>query len=207
MFVSLEDTYNLLNENTTVPSVRDVNSITNKFKTRVKGIIIQDSYNNPFFPIRPRPILDTASVDTSEIYRRYREEYSQFDSAYLPWHFCVEMIEDRYYVLNTRPLDLKFPMTSNEILKFDKKNSEWDDITQMFFKDKIFDISDAIHITIVGNSNRDVYTKKIYEIVGRSCIIPILRQNRLPGGLYNRVFAFNLGKRFNLDYITKFIRK
>jgi len=205
--VPLNETFELLQEKSDrVSTARDAASNTNKFITRPQGVLVQDSYNNPFFPIRPKPRLDTSKMDLKEVHLRYRELHSRTKSLFLPWHFCVEMVQDRYYVFNTRPLDMKFPIDSLLASSRDESKN-WDEITKMFMTDKIYDINEAIHVCVVGDSNLDVYTRKIYEIIGRSCIVPTLRQYKLPGGLFQRVFGLNLGHRFNLDYIAKFIRK
>ncbi len=201
------DTYKLLTEER-VLIAKDNTSLQNKFNTKAQGIIITDSYNNPFFPITPRPKIDTSNLDLLEVFRRYKELYGQMKSLFLPWHFCVELVEDRYIVFNTRPLDLKFPINTYQALKNKETlNISWDKITENFFKNKIFDIQDAIHVCLVGNSNIDIYTNKVYNLIGSTCIMPILRQNKLPGGLYQRVFDMNLGIRFNMNAIKKFIKK
>jgi hypothetical protein len=203
--ININSTYELLNENRVLSS-KDNTTLQNKFKTRVQGIIITDSFNNPFFPI-PRPKIDTSKFDLLEVFRQYKELYGQMKSLFLPWHFCVELVEDRYFVFNTRPLDLKFPINTNEAINNQSKlNIYWDDKTKSFFKNKIFDIKEAIHICLIGNTNLDIYTTKIYNLIGSTCIMPILRQNKLPGGLYQRVFDMNLGKRFKLESISRFIK-
>ncbi len=205
--INTEETYKLLTENRVIIS-KDDTSLQNKFKTKAQGIIITDSYNNPFFPITPRPKIDTSKLDLLEVFRRYKELYGQMKSLYLPWHFCIELVQDRYVVFNTRPLDLKFPIDTNQALQNKKTlNIEWDQITETFFRNKIYDIKEAIHICLVGNTNLDIYTTKVYKLIGETCIIPTLRQNKLPGGLYQRVFDMNLGIRFNMNSIKRFIRK
>jgi len=205
-FIPLNETMLILEKSDRVMSSKDAASNANKFVTRPQGILIQDSYNNPFFPIRPTPRLDTSKIDILEVHRRYREKHSKQKSIFLPWHFCVEMVQDRFYVFNTRPLDMKFPINSLQASQRDEVKN-WDDVTKLFMKEAIYDIDDAIHVCIIGDTNLDVYTRKIYEMIGRTCIIPTLRQYRLPGGLYQRVFGLNLGSRFNMDYVAKFIRK
>lgn len=181
----------------------DAPGIQNKFTIRPKGILIQDSYNNPFLPIKPQPRIDTAKADIKEIYRRYRELYYQFGVTLLPWHFVIELIDTRYFVFNTRPIDMKFPLINKDVLN---REELWDANTSDFIKNNIFDISELIHILIIGDSNTDIYTKKFYEILGRCCIVPFIRLFKLPEGFGQRVFCFNIGKKFNIDLLTKFIR-
>jgi len=208
--ITLQETYNiLLEKKQRIDSSRDRASISNKFTTKPLGIIISDSYNNPFFPIRPRPKIDTAKNDLLLIHRRFRELYGKFESLFLPWHFCVEMVEDRYVVFNTRPIDLRFPISSNEMIKRKKSDDDiqWDEVTKLFFKEKPFDISEAIHILIIGDSNLDIYTQKTYEIIGRTCIVPFIRYFRMPEGVFQRTFPLNVGRKFKINNISKFIRR
>ena len=203
--ININKTYDLITEGKRINSSKDAASISNKFTTKPQGVLIQDSYNNPFFPIQPRPRIDTSKFDLIEVYKRYREKHSKFESFFLPWHFCVEMVEDRYVVFNTRPIDMKFPIDSN-IAKKDY-NENWDVITKLFFKENPFDISEAIHILIIGDSNLDIYTKRTYEIIGRTCIIPFIRYFKLPEGIFQRTFPLNLGRKFKIDNMTKFVRR
>lgn len=207
MLINLNETYDLLNE-TRVLSTRDTVNTQNRFVNRPQGILVQDSYNNPFFPIRPQPKIDTSKLDTNEIYRRYRELYAEVKGSFLPWHYCIEMVDNTYYVMNTRPIDLRFPINTKEATEYKKENEwvEWNSETKQFFKEEIFDIRDAIHICLIGSSELDVYTINMYSMIGRICMTPLLRQFKLPGGLYQRVFPLNLGRKFKFLNISKFIK-
>jgi len=201
MMVSLFETYQILIEDNK-KYVVDLATSVERFKTKPQGIIIQDSYNNPLFPIQPMPKLDTSKFELGEVYTRFHELYEMHNSLYLPWHFCVEMIGNRYYIFNTRPLDITFPLTNTELSKVNNKDTN----IQNFLNTNIFDISNAIHVCIVGDSFADVYTTKIYEIIGRTCILPILLQHRIPYVDQN-IVVFNMGSRFMFDYVRNFIRK
>jgi hypothetical protein len=205
MIVNVDKTYEMLYEVTKerLDISRDAASISNKFTTKPQGFIIQDSYNNPFLPVRPRPRVDTSKMDLIELFKRVRENYGRFSMNFLPWHYVVEFIKDRYYVFNTRPSDFKYPLTNNEVEKFVERKKSWDNITKLFMQDKIFDISEAIHICIIGDSNVDIYTKKIYELIGRTCIVPYVRYFKIPQGVFQRLFPLNIGRKFNIDYISK----
>lgn len=210
MILSLQDTYEkILNEAvdlSRISSQKDSTSIANKFTTKPQGIVITDSYNNPFFPIQPKPRIDTSVVDILELYRRFRELYSQFSVVFLPWHYIIEFVDDRYYIFCTRPIDMKFPMTNNEVSD-GQRGVVWDDDTKNFMIDKVFDISEMIHILIIGDSYLDVYTKKFYELIGRICITPIIRFFKLPESIGQRIFFFNIGSKLNRNLIVKFVRK
>ena len=206
--IDLKETYNIIEESEKLKSSREQKSISNKIRNRPKGIIIQDSYNNPFLPIQPLPRLDTAKVDLIKVHRRFKELYSKFYSHFLPWHFCVELVEDRYTVFNTRPIDMKFPLTNNELKERRKENKvEWDEVTQMFFNSDLFDLSECIHILIIGDSNLDIYTKQIYEIIGRTCISPFLKYFKLTEGIFQRTFPLNLGSHFNISLLQKYVKR
>lgn len=216
MLITYEKTITLLTENVEnidalivnnlgrIDITKDHPSISNKFKPRPLGILIQDSYNNPFFPIRPMPRVDSAKIDLFKIYKRFRELYSQFSVTLLPWHFVIEFIEDRYYVFNTRPLDMYFPVDNHQVLN---RQDLWNDVTKTFMRNYIFDIKEAIHILIVGDSNIDVYTRKFYELLGRVCIVPCVRYFKIANIDYETIVPLNTGRKFNLDLATKFVRR
>lgn len=205
MLKNLSETYELIESRTIAD--KDAVNVQNRFTTKPQGILLQDSYNNPFFPITPKPNIDTNKFNTGEIFKRFRELYSDTKSMYLPWHYCVEFINNQYYAFNTRPLNLKFPIRSLKAIKNKKsRNIKWDGPTELFFKEKIFDITESIHICLVGNSNIDIYTNKMYQLIGEVCMLPILKQYKLPGSLYQRVFPLNTGSRFKFELISKFIK-
>ncbi len=204
--IHITDTYNIITEGKRLNINKDSNSISNKFTSRPKGVLIYDTYNNPFTPIKPKPRIDTSKVDLTEVFKRYREIYTKFNTSFLPFHFCCEMVGDRFVVFNTRPIDMKFPMTNLDVLELEETNN-WDEITKLYFKENVFDISDAIHIAIIGDSSLDIYTKQIYEIIGRTCIMPFMRYFKLPEGIFQRTFPLNIGKKFNIKYIEKYIKR
>ena len=183
---------------------KDFQSISNKFKPRPLGILIEDSFNNPFFPIRPVPRIDASKIDLFLIYKRFRELYSQFEVTLLPWHFVIEFIEDRYYVFNTRPIDMFFPLSNDEVLN---RQDLWNDTTKTFIKNHRFDIKEAIHILVIGDSNIDVYTRKFYELLGRFCIVPFIRYFKIMNVDYEYIVPLNMGKKFKLEITTKFVKR
>ncbi len=82
--VSFEDTQALLSGDVLFEEIEqrltgsaDQSSIAN-FMVKPKGIIIQDSYNNFAFPIRPKPMIDTKKCDLPILAQIYREEYTAF---------------------------------------------------------------------------------------------------------------------------------
>ena len=216
MLIDYNQTYKILTEDVEnidtlivnnlgrIDASKDHPSISNKFKPRPLGIIIQDSYNNPFFPIRPMPRVDSAKIDLILIYKRFRELYSQFEITLLPWHFVIEFIDDRYYVFNTRPIDMFFPVSNSQV---QNRQELWDETTTKFMERYLFDIKEALHILIVGDSNIDIYTRKFYELLGRCCIVPWIRYFKIADNDYETVVPLNMGKKFNLSLTTKFVRR
>ena len=201
MFVNLNDTFELL-EDQRIDPLKDKASKNNRITGYPKGILIEDTYNNPFFPIQPIPKIDNGNFSLKLIYSRFLELYSKEKSQYLPWHYTIGLMKTDYYIFNTRPIDLKFPKTTYET----KEENNWDGITKLFFKDKIFNIEDAIHICIIGDTNSDVYTKTTYKLIGESCISPMLNYFKL-GKLYSGIFGLNLGARFNMSVLEHYINR
>ena len=215
MYINCEDTYDLLNNQiilqelakTRISNNKDKVSLSNKFINRPKGFILSDTYNHFVFPIQPKPTIDTSKFNLSEVFLRYRELYSKSKSIFLPWHFCCELIGTQYYVFNTRPLDMKFPLISKEALNWKKEyNIEWNKVTKLFFKTKPFDIENAIHICIIGNTDLDIYTKTLYKIIGTTCILPFVRQFKLFGSLFQDVFPLNINdNKFKYEVLIRFM--
>jgi hypothetical protein len=184
-------------------------SIGNKISGwKPRGIIITDTYNNPFFPVQ-HPRIDTTKFFLPEIKRQLKTYYASGPLTYTPWHFHIEILGNaEYFIFNTRPLDSKFPLSTNESLKIIKSNNiKLNPITERFFKNKPFEIEDSIHINIVGDSSFDVYTYDLYQIIGRTCIGPILRYFKLPRKMYQKVYPLQMGDRFNADILDQFLQR
>ena len=187
---------------------KDKSSIANYFTSRPKGIIIQDTYNNFAFPIRPLPKIDKKDFDTQIVFKRYRELYTAFGTSMLPWHYVIEMVGSKYYVLNTRPITMRYPMDNKELeARRNKIEVKWDSLTEKFFNDNLFDISEAIHIAIVGDSTLDVYPKQFYKCMGSFAMRPIYYYFKFPDTLYTRTFPLNVGSKFNADFLSKFVKR
>lgn len=188
---------------------RDQPSIGNKIRGwKVRGIIITDSFNNPFFPVQ-NPRLDTTKFWLPKIQKQLRTYYAAGPLTYTPWHFHVEILGNaQYFVFNTRPLDSKFPLSTKDAEDLVKSNGiELNDVTQKFFESKPFELEDAIHINIVGDSSFDVYTYDLYKTVGRMCIGPILRYFKLPRKMYQKVFPLQMGSKFNPDILDQYLQR
>jgi hypothetical protein len=172
---------------------------------RPQGVIVQDTWNNFIFPIRPKPRIDTSKFNTLEVIKRFRSTYSTFPSMFLPWHFVVEMIGDRYYIIQMRPIDTKFPMSNEEVMK-SKHYFDNDTITN-FFENPIYQINEMLHICIIGDSNIDVYSNKMYRQIGRTCLAPYFRNMFITGSYETRILNFNLGNNFKFSNLILFARR
>lgn len=173
---------------------------------RPKGMIISDSYNNIIFPIK-YPRLDTSKFDLLNLNLTFKEQYGSFNLNFLPWHFIIEFIKTNYFVFNTRPIDQKFPLTTDDVNTIILRNSIGiDDKTRQFLKYRPFDFQEAIHILIIGDSNMDVYTRQIYELLSYNCIGPILRQWGYSKNLWHKVWFLNIGKKFNIPVMEGYIK-
>ena len=208
----LEEAPDLITENKEIrlSGNADVPSIVNYIRTKPKGIIIQDTWNNFAFPIQPQPLIDTKKFDMVYLFRGFREQYTAFDTMMLPWHFVIESISGRYYAFNTRPLTMKYPLTTDEVIEKREKllfNVSWKKETEDFFEKKVFDVEDAIHVAILGDSSIDVYPRQFYKVMGSFCLRPFYHYFRLPDTLYTRTFCLNVGEKFDPNYVIKFVKR
>ncbi len=187
----------------------DTPNSVNKMKIRPQGIMVCDTYNHPIFPI-PLPRIDTAGFDLPDIKKRYEAFYTKLSVDFLPWHYVVEIIQGEYYFFSTRPIDMKFPVRTLEAEKLIEANKgfiELNDSAKDFFKTKPFDLQDSIHIAVLGDTSRDIYTRKIYEVISRLCAGPILRYFKLPSKVGQRVIDFNLGNKFHINQLDMYLRR
>jgi hypothetical protein len=208
MFIPFEEVRTLLEEQDVKPARvvgnKESRSQGNKI-VRPQGVIIQDTWNNFVFPIRPIPRIDTSKFDTIEIIKQFRTKYSSFPSLYLPWHFLVEIIGSRYYILQMRPIDTKFPMDNQQVLK-SKHYFDNEQITN-FFEQPIRDVNEMLHVCIIGDSNTDVYSEKVYRQIGRTCLSPFFRNMFITGSYEKSLFNFNMGKKFKFNSLIRFARR
>lgn len=187
----------------------DDRSTHNKIPTRPQGIIICDTVNNPIFPI-DKPFLDSAKFDLPDIKLKFKSYYVGMDFDFLPWHYVVEIINGKYYFFQTRPIDMRFPINNIEFLDLLETNRQYLKInktTETFIKHQPFDICDAIHVCIIGDTNLDVYIERLYEMIGRICAGPILRYFKLPSSINLRVINFNLGNKFIFEKLENYLKR
>jgi hypothetical protein len=149
---------------------------TNMIKTRPKGWLIMDSWNNHIYPTDVFSI-DTMKFDTEKLSRSFHQEYggSQRD-LFLPWHWVVELINGKPFVIQTRP-----PM----------------------YKSNIPGFKSHFTIMIIGDSNQDIYPGLFYKQMAHMIINPwkYIPSVRMPNSKEN--FTFWTGDNFNQDYLLK----
>jgi len=200
-----EDEYINKNDPTSKLIISDIPNKQNRI-LRPKGIIISDSYNNIAFPIK-YPRVDTFKFDLLQLNTTFKDRYGNFNLHFIPWHFVIEFIKTNYFIFNTRPINQQFPLTTDEVNSIILKNSiTIDDRTKQFLKYKPFNFKDAIHILIIGDSNIDIYTNQIYELMSYNCINPILQQWGYPKTLWNKIWFLNIGKKFNISVMEQYIK-
>jgi len=142
------------------------------FETIPKGIIITDTYNCPRFPLQDIEIDKSNIVELSKLRREYISEYNARISNFLPYHFTIEYIKNRYETFTTRPL---------------------------MYKSLVYGYENYITVAIVGDSNKDVYSKHIYiEILNT-----INSFRLLPGWRLRDIQFVNLGPNFQQEQILK----
>jgi len=172
-FLLYEDTY------------KNYDKIINYFQSfRPKGILIYDSYNNPFFPYK-EIILDKNTFDLPK-YHNFLNKYFGTNLKYLPFHFYIELVNDMYIVLNTRNFLLK-PLLSVDEDSLDENLKKY---------------KEYIHICILGDSNSDIYTKELYMKI-KQIIRPFFILFKWGNYISNYV-EIMMGKNFFEKRILKF---
>lgn len=218
VYHNIEETYKILNETYILEenNIYDIKVLdnteksisSNYFKVKPQGILLQDTYNNFVFPIQPIPRLDSNKCDLIKLNQKYREIYTSFKSDFLPWHYVVELIDDRYHVFNTRPINIVYPKKHEDVIKNENNINfgiRWNDETKDFMYKRRFLIEESIHVCILGDTYRDIYPKNIYRVLGNMCIKPFIHLFRLPQSYKTRTFSLNIGPKFNEDYLFKFL--
>lgn len=111
------------------------------FSTVPKGIVIMDTFNNPYYPISSMKI-DNAIYNTKILKEDMHRLYGS-DKQYLnlPWHYTVELIGRDYNIHATRPLMYRSAIPS------------WEEY---------------ISVCIVGDTNTDIYNKFIYKEIANA---------------------------------------
>jgi hypothetical protein len=180
-------------------SAQGVQNQANRFPGRPSGIIIEDTVNNLAMPI-PHPILDTNIINIQQIHDQYVALYSGDTNDYsgiLPWHFIIEFYNRDYIIYNTRPTDLSYVYTTEETRNLVKTNNRHIlNASSKTLLDSSTEFKNFIHVLIIGNSDLDVYSKKLYMKIDEFIIGPMSRQWKFAPTLNSNIFLLNLGKHF-----------
>jgi len=118
---------------------------TNLIKTRPKGWLIMDSYNNKSFPM-DLFTFDTMKFDTEKLAKEFHMKFGgSTRDLFLPWHYTVELVNGKPFVIQTRP-----PM----------------------YKSNIPGFQDYFSIMIIGDSNQDIYSGLFYKQIAHMIMNP-----------------------------------
>lgn len=149
---------------------------SNIFSTIPKGIVIFDSYNNPFFP------LTYIDVDDSKFsYTNIKNELKQkgWLAEFMPWHYWVEYVNNEYIVLQSRPLHYKTQLPGFE---------------------------QYICICLAGNSKSDIYNKKLYKSLAHLIMNSLRYIPGWKINTNEQTILLNLGKHFDENQLIKYLR-
>lgn len=166
--------------------------INKKRIRKYNGIIISDTFNNPIFPISI-PKYDESGFYYSDYVKRFIRHYSKRDVEFLPWHFFIEFIDNKYMIYNIRPFNYMYPLNSMECINvMDLNNIETD---RQFFND--IQIEDYVHVIILGDTNSDIYTSDIYYKIGKFIVNGYKEFWYNPNiKLNNGIHTLSIGKNF-----------
>ena len=89
----------------------------------------------------------------------------------------------------------------------EKNKIELNEPSKRFFLERPFDLRDAIHVCIIGDTSRDVYLERLYEMIGRLCAGPYIRFFHMPNKTGQRVINFNLGSNFHFQKLDQYLMR
>ncbi|MEO5350429.1 MAG: hypothetical protein H7836_12385 [Magnetococcus sp. YQC-3] len=184
---------------------------SNRFTLNPTSFVIEDTVNNICFPIES-PILDKGQGYLGIIYKQLVARYTkQLSGGVLPWHYLVQFNKytASYEVLNTRPINLRYPFTSNQVKEIIEINDiEIDDDTKELLDVENLNISEMIHICIVGNSRIDVYPRSIYSTISQTIISPLCKLFRINPIVGEGIYFLNMqDSKFNGQMLGQYIKR
>lgn len=117
------------------------------FVSKPEGILIFDSYNNKWFPLKNVQI-DKHGFNLSIIKEEFHMMYggNSTTELFLPWHYNVEMIGKGYYPVVTRPITYKSLIPGYE---------------------------NYICVCITGDTHTDIYSPEVYRVIANLLIAPL----------------------------------
>jgi hypothetical protein len=174
----------------------------NRLKILPTGFVIQDAYNNLTTPVKI-PKIDGPKLDYPKFIQQFQVLYYNRVDVILPWHYVIELYQKNYIIYNTRPINLKYPYTTQQV-KDDPQSPILNEFTKQFL-DSTNQLNTMIHVLIIGDSSVDVYTKFIYKNLDWFLIDPVSRSGRFSPTLYNNIIPLNLGKRFKPNNLLSYL--
>ena len=148
------------------------------FKRKPLGIILMDSYNNKWFPLK-RIQFDKTTSNLRTIKNEFHQNFLGMNNdLFLPWHYTVELIGKDYVTIVTRTLT---------------------------YKSLIPEYNNYIVICIVGDSKKDMYTPKLYKTIAHSILNPL---HYIPGWKLKQdgLAYHNIGDSFMISQLEKEFR-
>ncbi len=149
---------------------------THTMKTRPKGWLIADSVNNEAFPMDIFQI-DTMKFDTEKMATWFHQKYGgSVRDLFLPWHYIVELINGKPFVIQTRPVN---------------------------YKSNVPGFKNHMTILLIGNGNVDIYPGVMYKQMAHMLINPLKMQLslRVPNSIES--MTFQTGKNFDKNKLMK----
>lgn len=152
--------------------------VSNIFRRRPDGILIMDTFNNPFYPIK-NIIFDTDKYD----FKKYRDDLSREygiskDRLFLPWHWHLEIHQMEYIIKISRP---------------------------QTYRSLIPDYENYLVIMITGDTNTDIYNDKVYKSIAHFIINSLKYQTgwKIKS---NEIKLMNIGKNFSENKLKMNLR-
>ena len=149
---------------------------SNMFGHRPKGIVIFDSYNNPFIPLKN---IDLDDAKFSYMYAKQELKQNHYTGFFTPWHYWIEFINNEYVVIEGRPINYKSMLTGFE---------------------------EHISICIAGNSKNDIYMKNLYKTIADVCLNSLRYMPAWKINIIDETTLINMGPAFLEEQLIKYIK-
>ncbi len=149
---------------------------TNMMKSRPKGWLIADSWNNEAFPMDIFSI-DTMQFNTEKLATWFHQKYGgSVRDLFLPWHYIVELVNGKPFIIQTRPF---------------------------MYKSNIPGFKNHFTILLIGDGNQDIYPGVLYKMLAHGIINPAkhIPSVRVPNSKEN--FTFQTGINFDQNKLLK----
>ncbi len=149
---------------------------TEVMRIRPKGWLIADSWNNEAFPMDIFSI-DTMKFNTEKLATWFHQKYGgSVRDLFLPWHYVVELVNGKPFVIQTRPL---------------------------MYRSNVPGFKFHYTVLLIGDGNQDIYPGAMYRMIAHMIINPAkyMIGMRIPNSKEN--FTFQTGKNFDWNKLLK----